>query len=304
LSPLVSAIVPTRNRAERLPGALSSALEQTLSDLEVIVVDDASMDATPDVLAELAGRDARVRIFRNEEALGASAARNIAIRAASGEFLAFLDDDDRWFPDKTEKQLEFLRAHPNVGAVTCFFESFDERVGKAFLHRGPTSYSPRALLWANFPGSILGVVRRSAFETTPTFDEELPTCTDWDYWVRCSRGGGVATMPESLSRVVFHGNSQSVFDDAQRAQGRARFVAKHADEMSEDCRVYHAARGRLISARDESERLRLHVRFLVSLPMRVRRIVALETLSARRGKRAGDPGRGLRTLLRLIEADP
>jgi glycosyltransferase involved in cell wall biosynthesis len=304
MSPLVSVIVPTRDRTERLPAALDAIFRQTLADLEVIVVDDGSTDDTPAVLSAWAERDARLRIIRLETSGGPSAARNVAISKASGAFLAFADDDDEWFPNKLQTQMDFLASDPSVGAVTCFYELLDERAGRASPFRGPTRYSARALLWANFPATNLGVVRRSSFAIEPLFDESLTTCEDWDYWVQCSRDAGVATVPEILGRVVFHGQAQSAFDVTRRSAGQGRFVAKHRVAMSDDCLTYHAARGKLVATARERDRLLLHARYLLTLPWRIRRMIAAETLSARRGIRQGDPARGLRTLLELVEVDP
>jgi hypothetical protein len=103
--------------------------------------------------------------------------------------------------------------------------------------------------------------------------------------------------------MVFHGDAQSAFDRQRRIHGHTHLVAKYEQRMTPTCRAYHAARLRLMDTTSESERLRLHLKFLATLPWRARRIVAQETLSARAGTRAGDPGRGQRTLMKLIGGD-
>lgn len=112
--PVVSVVLPTYNRARFVGEAISSALAQTASSLEVLVVDDGSRDETPAVVQALAGSDARVRYFRQENQ-GVSAARNRALDNARGEFIAFLDSDDVWQPWKLDVQLSLLRTHPQVG---------------------------------------------------------------------------------------------------------------------------------------------------------------------------------------------
>lgn len=109
---LISVVLTTKNRHDLLPRAINSVLMQTHRELEVVVVDDGS-----DVPATYSGSDSRVRIIRNRESVGASRARNIGLQAAGGEFLALLDDDDFYFPDKLERQLEFLNNNPNVALV-------------------------------------------------------------------------------------------------------------------------------------------------------------------------------------------
>jgi len=303
MSPLVSIIVPTKNRAARLPGAIDSALTQSIDDLEVIVVDDASTDGTARYLSDLVQSDHRVRALTHDAATGPSSARNDGIAVANGRFIAFLDDDDRWYPSKLEEQLAYLDAHPRCSAVTCFFDLTDERGGSTAAFRGPERYPAASLVWANFPASNLGLVRRDAFETIPLFDPELRTCEDWDYWVSCARNHEVATVPKVLAQVVFHGE-QSAFDHVRRAEGRTRFIEKHRAQMSQECLAYNHARTLLVGTEPGSERLRLHMRFLATLRGRARYAIAAETLSARRGIRRGDPGRGLRTLLRIIGEQP
>ena len=103
---MISVIIPTYNRASLLPRALDSVLRQTWEDLEVIVVDDASRDDTPQVMA--ACTDPRVRYIRLEKNSGACVARNTGVAQARGEWIAFQDSDDLWLPEKLEKQMAYL----------------------------------------------------------------------------------------------------------------------------------------------------------------------------------------------------
>ncbi|MCA9080728.1 MAG: glycosyltransferase family 2 protein [Planctomycetaceae bacterium] len=116
MASLVSVIVPTYNRERFLAEAIHSALCQSWIDLEVIVVDDGSRDHSFEILQELARHDARLRIFRQENS-GVSAARNRALAAARGDYIAFLDSDDVWFPWKLNLQLHLLQQRPDVGMV-------------------------------------------------------------------------------------------------------------------------------------------------------------------------------------------
>ena len=116
-APTVSVIIPTYNRAHLLPRALESVLAQTFEDLEVLVVDDGSTDGTEAVVT---GYDDRVRYLRQPQNAGVSAARNRGLREARGEFVAFLDSDDEWFPEKLARQVERFRELPDrVGLLYC-----------------------------------------------------------------------------------------------------------------------------------------------------------------------------------------
>ena len=117
--PLVSVVIPTYNRAEYLKQALSSVFRQTFTDYEVIVVDDGSTDGSRRIIEAFPSVKA---IYQPNH--GVAAARNAGVDGSSGLFLAFIDQDDLWLPEKTRVQLEYLLDHPDVGAVSCHTEFF------------------------------------------------------------------------------------------------------------------------------------------------------------------------------------
>src|SRR5215471_13264577 len=112
----VSVIIPTHNRAEFLQSAITSVLNQTFQDFEIIIVDDASKDHTREVIANF--NDARIKVIHNQVSKGAAGARNIAITNSNCEYIAFLDDDDEWLPEKLKIQTCLLdNSPPEVGGV-------------------------------------------------------------------------------------------------------------------------------------------------------------------------------------------
>jgi len=118
--PIVSIILPTRNRCHLIRGAVESVLNQTFSDIEVIIVDDGSTDKTAQVVTNL--NDRRIRYERLNESRGAPVARNIGISLAKGEYIAFQDSDDEWLPQKLEKQMQaFEVSKPEVGVIYTGF---------------------------------------------------------------------------------------------------------------------------------------------------------------------------------------
>lgn len=296
--PLVSVVVPTHNRAARLEKAIRSALGQTVGDLEILVVDDGSSDGTPDVIGRLSERDARVRAIRLSAGSGAAAARNAGIRAATGEFLAFLDDDDEWASEKVEEQIGYLRAHPDVGLVSCNFLVVGE--GRPALHRGPERFTAAALLWANvLMGCSFVMLRRPSFSFEPNFDESLVTAEDWDLWLRCSDERAVATVPSPLARYALHAvQLSSSVDRVQR--GESAFFAKNERRMSANARAFHRAHLLLLGASGERERMRARMTIIRETPPAVIRVLARLAWSRRLGRGFKDPGRPVRTLVREV----
>src|SRR3954453_20694089 len=124
--PLISVVIPAGNAQDTLDQTLASAAAQTHTNIEIVIVDDGSMDSTGRIARELCAQDPRARLIRQENA-GLAAARNAAIAVAQGEFIAPLDADDLWHPQKLERQLAcFRRAEVEVGLVYCWSRIIDE----------------------------------------------------------------------------------------------------------------------------------------------------------------------------------
>ncbi len=117
-SPLVSVVIPAYNAAQTLKATVQSVFEQTVQDFEIVIVDDGSKDDTLKVAQSIADSDSRVKVISQPNG-GAAAARNTAVRATTGKYLALLDADDLWVAHKLERQIEFLEKNPSVQAVQC-----------------------------------------------------------------------------------------------------------------------------------------------------------------------------------------
>ena len=301
--PLLSVVLPTHDRADRLPAAVRSASAQTFRNIEILVVDDGSADSTPEVVEALAAEDRRIRYLRIPQASGAANARNHGIAHAEGEFIGFLDDDDAWHPTKVERQVEYMTEHPDVGAVSCHYRIVFEGKPRTYVWKGPARLSARGLLWNDFAGGASFVaLRRSAFdESLVRFDEGLPPCEDWDLWYRLAEKRRFDVVPEPLCTYVYHGAQALTGTRDKLRDGHVRFISKHRAEMSGACLAYHQAKLKLIGAESQRERMALHRRFLFELPREIRSIVAAESLAARVGWVIGDPAIGARTLWRMIE---
>ncbi|MDH3377689.1 MAG: glycosyltransferase [Gammaproteobacteria bacterium] len=182
----VSVVIPTYNRAGCLARALDSVLRQTHAASEIIVVDDGSSDATPQLIAD---RYPQVSYIRQANC-GVSSARNRGIEAACGTWIAFLDSDDEWLPTKLERQLTQLHAAPayRVGHCNEIWIRSGQRVNPKHKHRkfGGWIFQQCLPLCAISPSAVL--VHRDVFADIGLFDETLPACEDYDLWLRlCAR---------------------------------------------------------------------------------------------------------------------
>lgn len=229
-APEVSVVIPTRNRWPLLSAhALPSALAQEDVDLEVVVVDDASDDETPERLSALG--DPRVRVVRNETRLRLPGSRNVGARVARGTWLAFLDDDDLWAPRKLRTQLDVAR---QTGAAWVYAGCIVVDAAKRPLdvHPFPRPHElPTLLLGGNHvPGGGSNViVRAETFHEIGEFDEELRYFEDWDLWLRLVQETAPAACPEVLVAHVEHGRNMLFRDRVEPRTDFERLLAKHQD---------------------------------------------------------------------------
>lgn len=235
-TPRVSVILPAYNRAALVGRAIDSVLAQSMGDLELIVVDDASTDDTAAVIEGYAARDPRVRLIRSKGNLGGGGARNLGVTQARAGLIAFQDSDDRWLPEKLDRQLAALEADPEAGLAYC---------GSLYYGPGPTQegrgyYIPEPV-FAHLAGDMSVEVlrrnptstqtllmRRDLFDRVGGFDPEFRRLQDWDLMVRLAQITRFAFTPEPLV-IIYEtpGNiSSSVRNDALF---RARMLEKYAD---------------------------------------------------------------------------
>jgi glycosyltransferase involved in cell wall biosynthesis len=184
VTPRVSIVLPTRDRAGELRGAVDSVLRQTFEEWECIVVDDGSRDGTPELALELAREDRRVRTIRRDPGGSLAAARNAGLALARGDLVAFLDDDDRWLPGKLALQVRLLEEDREAALVFGRVELFGDAAGVWPRRPPPPRPDLRALLASNFVPVSAAVARRRAVEDAGAFDESLRVAEDYDLWIR------------------------------------------------------------------------------------------------------------------------
>jgi glycosyltransferase involved in cell wall biosynthesis len=197
--PLVSVVIPAYNNAQYVTQAVDSALTQTYSPVEIIVVDDGSTDNTAELLA---GYRERISFVRQENR-GPAGARNAGIRQARGELLAFLDSDDLWFPEKLERQVPVFLKNPRVGVVHSDWLRLD---------RGADGYRPSTrphhecngncyhrLFFDNCVHTSTAVLAQACVDKVGLFDEGIRGCEDYDLWIRVSRYYEFAYVAQPLA---------------------------------------------------------------------------------------------------------
>jgi len=233
-SPMVSVIIPTRNRPEYLRAAFASACAQTLPPAEILVVDD-GVGAAESLPPLLAPPRVPFRVLPGR-GIGPAAARNVGLRAASGELIAFLDDDDLWHPEKLAWQVEWLTRRPDLGALGT--EVVRRPVAESIPEPGRRPRQVHligraALVRANRLTTSSVLARRSCFATCGCFDETLFLAQDWDMWLRLSRRFRIAILPAPLTVYRLH-DSQRSNRNTEMRRWEAQVVSRLLEEAPEN----------------------------------------------------------------------
>lgn len=219
--PLISVVVPVHNGAQWLKATLDSIFEQTYHDFEVVLVDDASSDALGEVLASVG--DSRLLTTHLKKNVGVSAARNLGIHLAKGEFIAFCDADDVCHPLRFEKQLNFLEQHSNIDLCGSAFTCFDTIDREIVVNPASDQEIKRAMMLGNAFGLSTVMARADIFKTN-RFDESLNVSEDYDLWTRLAVSGvRLANLPDSLVRYRWHPH-QASRDKGERLDQVARKI--------------------------------------------------------------------------------
>ncbi|WP_169924013.1 glycosyltransferase family 2 protein [Sulfurifustis variabilis] len=245
---LVTVVIPTYNRAALLPKAIASVLRQTHARFEIVVVDDGSTDATATVVSSL--QDPRIRYVRHERNRGLPAARNTGIRAARGEYVAFIDDDDEWREDKLERQLQVIGRYDAVLA-TGVADGYPLRI-----HRRP-EISLDDLRKGSFnPSSLLA---KTSVLRDVMFDESLRQGEDWDAFIRIGKRYSIGWLPEPLL-IYNEGSHVRMTNEAKTTsvtelERRMAVLRKHREFFGERWYEYHVADNLLSYIATRADRL-------------------------------------------------
>jgi glycosyltransferase involved in cell wall biosynthesis len=232
-SPLVTVIIATYNRKHYVCEAIDSVLGQTYPHVELIVIDDGSTDGTSDLLRDRYGQRIRYVFQPNQ---GRSEARNHGMRLAGGEYIAFLDSDDLWEPDKLTRQLAFMQANPQYGLTHTFTSIIDSdgrpapadteiRLGyhRAGVRSGYT-YVAMASRCTMFLSTVM--VQTSLIPRIGYMDREIPAFEDWDWYLRAALVTEIGVLTEPLTRYRLHDSNST---HAEFLNGERQTSFKHLE---------------------------------------------------------------------------
>lgn len=237
---MVSIIVPTYNRADYIGRAVQSILGQTYGSYEIIIVDDGSTDHTQSVVRKLEEKEKRIRYIRSEQNQGAAYARNIGMQKAKYDYIAFLDSDDEWLPDKLELQMKkMLDSSEETGLIFCRMSGVSRDGQNRFVYPDQSIEKDilegkifSRLLKANVIGTPSILVRRKCMEEVGGFKESLECLEDWEWVLRIAKHWLVGFVDEILVEVHKLAGSVSM-NVVGYLIARCYLVSLYRKEMSE-----------------------------------------------------------------------
>lgn len=257
---MISVIIPVYNRENTIEKSIKSVLNQTYHKLEIIIVDDGSNDNTFSVIKKI--KDSRIRIFSYRQNRGACYARNIGIKNARGEYIAFQDSDDKWYVDKLKRQVDFIEK-TNSDFVFCGMNRIDDIQNMRFyypkrkLKRGKDIH--KQLLYENMISTQTMLMKRKVCEKIK-FDEKIKKFQDWDYVIRVSKLFKIEYLNEALVDSFVQVDSISV--NVSNYNALRVIYNKYKQEIQEDRRIYARylyLAGKYLESHDHEKAKKLYI---------------------------------------------
>lgn len=235
---MVSVVIPVYNREATIERAIRSVLDQTYSDFEIIVVDDGSRDQSQQIIEKLQRQNRKIRYFRQEN-LGPSAARNKGIAEARSEYIAFLDSDDYWYPQKLAKQIQLFSTHHGLGMVYCWAEVIN-RFSKSWYKNATYTKNAFGCLLAegNFIATSSAITKKTVFNRIGYFDEEIKGPEDFDLWLRIADRFKIDCVKEYL--VIKHEGAPNSLQNnpGQMFENLEKIMFRHLDKIDDPQKRY------------------------------------------------------------------
>ncbi|SHN24208.1 glycosyltransferase family 2 protein [Mucilaginibacter sp. OK098] len=225
--PLVSIIMPAYNAEKFIEESINSVINQTFNNWELLIINDGSTDSTESIACKYAATDARVKLI-NQENKRLGAARNTGILNAKGSWIAFLDADDLWMPDKLKKQLSVAKTEPKAGVIfTDGFTFYDNSIKTALPYGTVTGFFTASAIYkleyqGNYIPVLSALIKKAHIDNIGLQDESpyVYGCEDWDYWLRLAING-----------VSFFGMEEKLF-----------YYRRHISNMSNDSNLMALAK--------------------------------------------------------------
>lgn len=225
----IAVIIPCYNAQATINKTLESIFEQTYTSFTVYIVNDGSTDNTLDVINDFKQRYAEKIHIITQHNQGQAVARNKGIQESKEPYIAFIDSDDLWHPEKLQKQLKFLKSHVDIGLCYTQALEIDEKENEIGVILINPSYKDKCFPYLILSNNIVAssvIVKRSVIAQVGLFDTSLNACENWDLWLRISQKFSIDYLDEPLTYYRIHTNNMSNNSD-RMYQNRKKVLEKH-----------------------------------------------------------------------------
>lgn len=243
---LVSVVIPTYNREKTLARSIESVLNQTYKNFEIIVVDDNSIDSSNEIMNRYMQENSNIKYIKHNRNKGGSAARNTGAKAASGKYLSFLDSDDEWIENKLELDISTI-INKTADMVYSDMDVIDVKTQIMTKHKHlPCKDMYLGLLSRNIIGGTSVItIKKSVFEEINGFDENLPSCQDWDFYIKVAYMHKILKIDKSLLKYYVH--SESISGNINNAISGNEIMTEKILRILENSEKYKSERGDILS---------------------------------------------------------
>ena len=231
----VSVVIPTHNRAELLERAIKSVLSQDYDIHQIIVVSDGSTDNTDHLMEDIKKKNKNVYYYSYTPSKGGNFARNYGIKKSTGDFIAFLDDDDEWHSNKIRKQLELIEKDNKIGLVCTAVNNVHIGGQESHVFIPPAKYdSSKEIMLKNCIGSTTTVlIKKDIFNKVGMFDEDLPALQDYDMWFRACQVTKVGVVEEPCVEYYNYENNNQISSKTNKyIKASNKITNKYKEQLS------------------------------------------------------------------------
>ena len=242
ISGLVSVIMPSYNTGKFIAESIASVVAQTYTDWELIIVDDASTDNTDEVVQKvILERSDRIHYLKNDKNSGAAVCRNRALREARGKWVAFLDSDDLWAPDKLEKQIAFMQKNGYAFSYTCYSEMDEKDEKTGVVVGGPAHITKTGMYNYCWPGCLTVMYNREVVGNIQIAD--IRKNNDYAMWLKIIRKSDCYLLAENLACYRKRTGSITHACHPERSEAKSKDLSRHLSLIKWHYKLYREAEG-------------------------------------------------------------
>ena len=232
IPPILSVLMPVFNSERFVAETIDSVLNQTFTDFEFLILDDASTDKSFEIIKDFEKQDSRIKVYQNEKNLGVVESRNKLIELSKGKYIAWIDSDDIALENRFEEEIKFLEEHPEIGMVGAFpiiIDEFGNKIGKWLFETDPQKLKIELFFHSPFLSSSV-MIRKNTIPQN-YYDSGFPVAEDFDLYSKISENSEIANIPETLVKYRINSKGLSKSNSEKMEKLSVQVIKEHAERL-------------------------------------------------------------------------